>query len=430
MLSVEIRPLISIVTVCYNAVATIEETVKSVLEQSYTNIEYIIIDGGSNDGTVKLIEKQIDKIAYWVSEPDKGIYDAMNKGIDKASGLFTIFVNSGDYLYQKDTLEQLINSVDNLSDYDMVYGRSKIIKADGHVTDLVVKHGIQDMWKGPSFRHGALFAKTELLKQNKFEISEALKIAADFDFIYKMKHKGYTFKGVDVVILAFLEDGVSNDLYKHLVDCTYILKKYGDWNAKTQLYYKYRYGRLVLSQSKFRYIYKIFHLFFHNYLSNHLINKIPFYFIRHLYYKKVMGLKMGKGSSIHLNCFVFGNNIQIAERSTINRRCFLDGRGRIYIGNNVSVSPEVHLITEDHNYNSANFAGRSRDIVIDDYVWIGVRAIILPGVHIGKGAVVCAGAVVTKNIGEYEVVAGVPAVKIKERNRDLNYNPSWLPFFD
>ena len=78
--------LISVVTVSYNAVATIEQTLLSVINQTYPNIEYIIIDGGSTDGTVDIIKKYADEIVYWISEPDKGIYDAMNKGIKKANG--------------------------------------------------------------------------------------------------------------------------------------------------------------------------------------------------------------------------------------------------------------------------------------------------------------------------------------------------------
>ena len=423
-------PLISVITVVYNALSEIEKTIESVINQTYPKVEYIIIDGGSKDGTVDIIRKHEEKISYWISEPDKGIYDAMNKGIDQANGLYTIFVNSGDYLYEDLVLEKIAAEIENDSNCEMIYGRSKIIKANGQITDLNIKHSHQDLWKGPSFRHGALFARTSLLKHFKFEISERLKIAADLDFIYKVYKQGYKFCAVNVVVVAFLEEGVSNNPYMNIKDSIHVVKKYGDWDFKKSLFYLYKYFKLFISLSVFKYVYKFFRLFFQDYFSNYWINKIPFYFIRHQYYKTVMGIKIGKGSSIHLNCFVYGTNIQIAENSTINRNCYLDGRGRLFIGNKVSISPEVQLITEDHDYNSINFSGRSRDIVIGDYVWIGTRAIILPGVHIGKGAVVCAGAVVTKNVAEYDVVAGVPAVKIKERNKNLNYNPSWLPYFD
>ena len=95
------NPLISVVTVSYNAVTTIEKTILSVINQNYSNIEYIVIDGGSIDGTVDIIKKYADKITYWVSEPDKGIYDAMNKGIIVATGEWINFMNTGDTFYNE-----------------------------------------------------------------------------------------------------------------------------------------------------------------------------------------------------------------------------------------------------------------------------------------------------------------------------------------
>ena len=98
------QPLITVVTVVYNDVKHIEDTILSVVNQTYPNIEYIIIDGGSTDGTVDIIKKYADHIAYWVSEPDKGIYDAMNKGLKKATGEWVNFMNSGDCFAQSKTL--------------------------------------------------------------------------------------------------------------------------------------------------------------------------------------------------------------------------------------------------------------------------------------------------------------------------------------
>lgn len=98
---------ISIITVSYNAVKTIEQTILSVLNQTYSNIEYIIIDGSSTDGTVDIIKKYDDKISYWVSEPDKGIYDAMNKGIDVATGEYLYFIQVGDLL-RTDALQKVV----------------------------------------------------------------------------------------------------------------------------------------------------------------------------------------------------------------------------------------------------------------------------------------------------------------------------------
>ena len=96
---------ISVVTVCYNSVDSIEETMLSVLNQTYSDVEYIIIDGGSTDGTVDIIKKYADRLVYWVSEPDKGIYDAMNKGIAAATGDYINFMNSGDRFASTNVIE-------------------------------------------------------------------------------------------------------------------------------------------------------------------------------------------------------------------------------------------------------------------------------------------------------------------------------------
>lgn len=175
---------------------------------------------------------------------------------------------------------------------------------------------------------------------------------------------------------------------------------------------------------------KFIFYFFRNYLPNHVINKIPFYSVRHFFYKKIYGLKMGKGSSIHLNCFINRFNVVIGKNTAINRRCYLDGRGGIKIGNNVSVSPEVHLITAQHEVNDPNFKYITNSIELEDYVWIGTRAIILPGVTLGKGCVVASGAVVTKSFDEYSIIGGVPAKLISKRNSNLNYSCKWMPPFD
>jgi maltose O-acetyltransferase len=131
-----------------------------------------------------------------------------------------------------------------------------------------------------------------------------------------------------------------------------------------------------------------------------------------------------------MNVFIDGNNIKIGENSVINRFCYLDGRSNLLIGRNVSISPYTKIITVSHDKNDKYFKRLDSNVIIDDYVWIGLGAIILPGVHLKKGCVVSAGSVVTKNVEEYKIVAGVPAKVIADRKNDLNYNTSWFPAFD
>ena len=114
-------PLISVVTICYNAKNDLEKTILSVLSQTYQDIEYIIIDGGSTDGTVDIIHKYSERLFYWISEPDKGIYDAMNKGMDRATGSWINFMNAGDTFCDNEVIKNIFGYND-LSDYSVFYG--------------------------------------------------------------------------------------------------------------------------------------------------------------------------------------------------------------------------------------------------------------------------------------------------------------------
>ena len=187
---------------------------------------------------------------------------------------------------------------------------------------------------------------------------------------------------------------------------------------------------MVIKNKNIRKVLHFFKVFLVNYLSNNIINNITFYSVRHIYYKLICRIKIGKGTSIHMKTFIDGQNIIIGKNTVINRSCYLDGRGALIIGNQVSISPHVHIITLSHDMNSPYFENVSTTVEIQDYVWIGSRVVVLQGVKIGEGAVIGAGSVVTKDVEPFTFVAGVPAVKIKDRNRDLVYNPAWFPLFD
>jgi maltose O-acetyltransferase len=120
---------------------------------------------------------------------------------------------------------------------------------------------------------------------------------------------------------------------------------------------------------------------------------------------------------------------KLGRNSTINQNCHLDNRGGITIGDKVSISNEVCIITADHDLKRVDFWPRERPVIIEDYVFIGTRAIILGGVRVGRGAVIAAGCVVSKDVLPYSIVAGVPGRVIGKRREDLEYNPSYSPLF-
>ena len=123
------HPLITVVTVVYNGAATLEQTILSVVNQTYDNVEYIIIDGASTDCTLDIVKKYEDKIDFWQSEPDKGIYDAMNKGIGLATGEYVALLNSGDW-YENNTIETVVNRIIKNPMVDIYYGMMRIYSED------------------------------------------------------------------------------------------------------------------------------------------------------------------------------------------------------------------------------------------------------------------------------------------------------------
>nr|WP_284507171.1 acyltransferase [Caballeronia sp. ATUFL_M2_KS44] len=131
-----------------------------------------------------------------------------------------------------------------------------------------------------------------------------------------------------------------------------------------------------------------------------------------------------------MGCFVTGYHISIGDNTVINRYTYLDGRVPLTIGNNVNVSHYTLIQTLTHDPQNPDFVCLCKPVVIEDHAWIGARAIICPGVRIGEGAVVGAGAVVTRDVEPYTIVGGNPARFIKERSRDLHYKSRYFPFFD
>jgi acetyltransferase-like isoleucine patch superfamily enzyme len=166
------------------------------------------------------------------------------------------------------------------------------------------------------------------------------------------------------------------------------------------------------------------------YIANHWVANLPSFRLRHWYYRHIMHYPIGKDSSMHMGVFVTGQNIHIGDNVVINRRVYLDGRIGITIKNNISISPEVYIVSMEHDPNDPMFATRGGMVTIDDHVWIGARAMILPGIHIGEGAVVGACAVVTHDIEPYQIVAGIPARQIGNRPRQIDYRCVYFPWFD
>ncbi|NDV62314.1 acetyltransferase [Puniceicoccales bacterium CK1056] len=165
------------------------------------------------------------------------------------------------------------------------------------------------------------------------------------------------------------------------------------------------------------------------YIHNEWINSVPSRKLRGFYLRQWLG-KMGRGSSVQMRCrFLNGRKVLLGERNVINFGCLFDGRKfEIRTGSDVSIGPEASILTLGHDPQSKSFADKGGSVIIGDHVWIGYRALILPGVSIGDGAVVAAGSVVSRDVDPYTIVAGTPAKVIGTRERELDYRLSFAPW--
>jgi len=166
------------------------------------------------------------------------------------------------------------------------------------------------------------------------------------------------------------------------------------------------------------------------YLFNSFVAYIPSHRLRRFVLCHLMKVEMGIGSAVHLRLRLYTRGqISIGDHSIIDRDCVLDGRGKITIGENVNIAPEVIILTAYHDPDSDDFSGIHKPVVIEDYAWVATRAMILPGVTIGQGAVVAAGSVVTKDVEPKSIVAGNPARCIRERKGIQRYTLNYARLF-
>jgi len=235
------HPKISIVTVCYNAEKDIEKTILSVINQTYDNIEYIVIDGGSHDGTLSVINKYASKIDKVISEPDKGIYDAMNKGITLAKGDWINFMNAGDTFASKNVLEKIFKNVSYKENIGVIYGQT--YSSNGK---YVSEAYLDPFWKTDNYLHSmgfchqSTFVRGNIAKKHFFNTN--YKVAADFDMMYNIYNNGYKFVYVDFIVSIFDASGgfTADNFFKEWKDYSMILKR-----SRNCKYYYYIYNKYI-----------------------------------------------------------------------------------------------------------------------------------------------------------------------------------------
>jgi len=221
----EVKPILSVITIVYNNVKDIERTVLSVLNQTYTGIEYIVVDGLSNDGTLDIIKKYEGRIAKFTSEKDEGIYDAMNKGLDLATGDYVIFMNSGDEFYDIDTVAAVFASA---NDADIYYGETEMIDDVGQsLGQRRHKAPKRFTWRGfnlgMSISHQAIYIKRTLIEP----YDRRYQLSADIDWIIRAAKKAKKIVNVNRYVAKYLVGGMSKTKHRQsLVERFDIMKRH------------------------------------------------------------------------------------------------------------------------------------------------------------------------------------------------------------
>ncbi len=211
-----LTPKFSVITVCYNAQATLEDTIQSVIAQTYHHVEYIIVDGASKDRTLSIINRYRDRITTVVSEPDKGLYDAMNKGLRLATGDYVCFLNAGDSFHEDDTLQQMVHTLHELTELpDVLYGETALVDAEGHFVRMRRLQAPEHLtWH--SFRQGmlvchqAFFAKRTLAEPYDLRY----RFSADFDWCIRIMKKSKVLHNTHLTLIDYLEEGMTTHNHK------------------------------------------------------------------------------------------------------------------------------------------------------------------------------------------------------------------------
>lgn len=227
-----LTPKFSVITVCYNAQATLEDTIQSVIAQTYHHVEYIIVDGASKDRTLSIINRYRDRITTVVSEPDKGLYDAMNKGLRLATGDYVCFLNAGDSFHEDDTLQQMVHTLHELTELpDVLYGETALVDAEGHFVRMRRLQAPEHLtWH--SFRQGmlvchqAFFAKRTLAEPYDLRY----RFSADFNWCIRIMKKSKVLHNTHLTLIDYLEEGMTTHNHKaSLYERFRIMAKHYGW---------------------------------------------------------------------------------------------------------------------------------------------------------------------------------------------------------
>jgi len=426
------NPIVTIITACRNSQNTIAKSIESVINQSYNKIQYIIIDGASTDETLKIIKNYRHHIAIFVSEQDKGVYDAWNKGLSYATGEIIGFLNADD-AYDADAITQVVKSLANESKPSLVYGNVMRNKPGTNIyqPDKVRKFdpnmNTARLLQGFGFWHTSVFANKQCYEVAGRYFDSSYYVAGDFEWLLRAHLKGCNF--IRSYHTVKMNAGGLSDKYwlKGMIET---FRAMSENSVKISLANKvYTFFACGLGKSKFAR--RIFNetIGITSLLINNLIFFLPFFGYRTMMLR-FFGASVAENVTLH-RCKIIGSpkKLVIGYGSTINKGAYIDARGRLAIGSNVTIAQNVTILTAGHDLRCPAFSYIKKPVEIADFAVLFTSSLISPGVKIGIGAVVLPGSVVSKAIEPYHIVGGNPAIYVGQRIDNLNYSASYPVIF-
>ena len=415
---------VSVITAARNCANTIAAAIESVIGQDHPNIQHIVIDGASTDGSQNVIGRYQANIDYYISEPDQGIADAWNKALDVVEGDYVLFVN-GDDILPRTFISQALKTKD-AGNKTIIYGDT--IFFDDELTAPVTfeaQFNPQKVIYGFGFMHTSCVFPASAFSSFRFSLSNS--IAVDTEHLIWCMKNGYEFeKGQAVNFMR--RGGVSDQNWKtaahqylqllhenELIDSKQrrrlsLLIPVRSWNKKLGVT---QFIRLCKTQAYYLAVF----------LFNALLRISPFFMKRILF--RLMRFSVSRDATIQGGIRVFGpGRLTVGPGSMINRGVLLDNRKKITIGRNVNIAHDCRIYTLGHDVNNPAFAPKGGQVFLDDYCVLFAACMIMPNVRVGRGAVILPGAVVTRDVPPFEIHGGNPAVKIGDRDVEPLYSPA------